>query len=63
MTLVLGANFHNFTTNQRPLITLKHIHVAWGGRYPDISVKDTLVMDVLVTDISVAGHFGYRTFR
>ena len=31
--------------------------------YPDISVKDTLVMDVLVTDISVTGHFGNRTFR
>ena len=34
--------------------------VMW---YPDISVKDTLVMDVLVTDISVTGHFGNRTFR
>ena len=29
----------------------------------DISVTDTLVMDVLVTDISVTGHFGNRTFR
>ena len=28
-----------------------------------VSVKDTLVMDVLVTDISVTGHFGHRTFR
>ena len=35
-------------------------YVAW---YPDISVKDTLVMDVLVTDISVTGHFGHRIFR
>ena len=40
----------------------------WGSRggtagYPDISVKDTLVMDVLVTDISVTGHFGNKTFR
>ena len=32
-------------------------------RYPDISVKDTLVMDVLVTDISVTGHFDNMTFR
>ena len=31
--------------------------------YPYISVKDTLVMDVLVTDISVTGHFGNRTFQ
>ena len=36
---------------------------GWDKRYPDISVKDTLVMDVLVTDISVTGHFGHRTFR
>ena len=31
--------------------------------YPDISVKYTLVMDVLVTDILVTGNFGNRTFR
>ena len=35
----------------------------WYCGYPDISVKDTLVMDVLVTDISVTGHFGHMTFR
>ena len=29
-----------------------------SSRYPDISVKDTLVMDILVTYILVAWHFG-----
>ena len=38
--------------------TLSYV-VVW---YPDISVKDTLVMDVLETDISVTGHFGNWTF-
>ena len=34
-----------------------------NSRYPDISIKDTLVMDVSVTDISVTGHFGNWIFR
>ena len=44
-------------------LTVKYFMTLCMFRYPDVLVKDTLEMDILVTDISVKGHFGKRTFR